>query len=66
MSDNPIIRVEVWKRFPNDWRVQMKVGKSLSFTFAHGESPLDAIREAQNRAADLVCALEDEIKIRNG
>jgi hypothetical protein len=66
MSEKPVIRVEVWKRFEKDWRVQMKVG-SLSFTFAHGDSPLDAIRRAQDRAAELVRGLADaDNRFRNG
>lgn len=58
MNEKPEIRVELWGKGTGQWRIQMHIG-SLSFTFANGETPLDAVRQAQDRAANFIRGLAD-------
>jgi hypothetical protein len=58
MNEKLEIRVELWGKGTGQWRIQMHID-SLSFTFANGETPLDAVRQAQDRAANFIRGLAD-------
>ena len=66
MSKKPEIRVELWGKGTGQFRIQMHI-ESLSFTFANGATPLEAVRQAQDRAANFIRGLAAiESRFENG